>query len=124
VARLSAIAKLEDVTPHTLRHMFGSIAADLGFLELTIAAMLGHASQTGTQGYVHVDEALRIAGCRTSEVIAKGLERGATRGREFAGGGLTISVSTCRHRTMQRYERRNAQSGSMNGMSQYAPLIS
>ena len=79
LARLSAIAKLENVTPHTRRHTFGSVAGDLGFSELTIAAMLGHASQTVTQGYVHVDEALRLAVSRTSEEIAKALKRGASR---------------------------------------------
>lgn len=82
LARLSVIAKLEDVTPHTLRHTFGSVAGDLGFSELTIAAMLGHASQTVTQGYVHVDEALRLAVSRTSEEIAKALKRGAARTAE------------------------------------------
>jgi integrase len=33
-----------DVTAHTLRHTFGSIAGELGYSELTIAAMLGHAA--------------------------------------------------------------------------------
>ncbi|HMU21807.1 MAG TPA: integrase, partial [Sphingorhabdus sp.] len=66
-------------TPHTLRHTFGSVAGDLGFSELTIAAMLGHAAQTVTQGYIHVDEALRLAVARTSEEIAAILNRGAMR---------------------------------------------
>lgn len=79
LARLSAIAKIEEITPHTLRHTFGSVAGDLGFSELTIAAMLGHASQTVTQGYVHVDEALRLAVSRTSAEISKVLELGAER---------------------------------------------
>jgi integrase len=79
LARLCAIAKIADVTPHTLRHTFGSVAGDLGFSELTIAAMLGHAAQTVTQGYIHVDEALRLAVARTSEEIATMLNRGADR---------------------------------------------
>jgi hypothetical protein len=37
-----SVARLEDVTLHTLRHTFASIAGDLGFSELTIAALLGH----------------------------------------------------------------------------------
>jgi len=32
--RVCAMAKLEDVTPHTLRHTFASVAAELGFSEL------------------------------------------------------------------------------------------
>ena len=34
--------KLSDVTPHVLRHSFASIANDLGFTEVTIAALVGH----------------------------------------------------------------------------------
>lgn len=79
LGRLCAIAKIADVTPHTLRHTFGSVAGDLGFSELTIAAMLGHAAQTVTQGYIHVDEALRLAVARTSEEIITILNRGADR---------------------------------------------
>ena len=43
--RVCAMAQLKDVTPHTLRHTFASVAADMGFSELTIAALLGHASR-------------------------------------------------------------------------------
>ena len=39
--RICERAKLADVTPHTLRHTFASLAGDLGFSELTIAALLG-----------------------------------------------------------------------------------
>ena len=70
LARLCAIAKIEGVTPHTLRHTFGSVAGDLGFSELTIAALLGHATHGVTQGYVHIDEALKLAVSRTCEEIA------------------------------------------------------
>ena len=81
LGRLCAIAQIANATPHTLRHTFGSVAGDLGFSELTIAAMLGHAAQTVTQGYIHVDEALRLAVARTSEEIAAILGRGASRAR-------------------------------------------
>ena len=66
-------------TPHTLRHTFGSIAGELGFSELTIRAMLGHASQNVTQDYIHIDEALKLAVQRTSDEIARLLEVGAAR---------------------------------------------
>jgi integrase len=75
--RLCAIVGITDVTPHTLRHTFGSVAGDLGFSELTIAAMLGHAPQSVTQGYVHIDEALKFAVTQTSSTIAELLEQGA-----------------------------------------------
>ena len=70
LARLCGSAKIGGVTPHTLRHTFGSVAGDLGFSELTIAALLGHASRSVTQGYVHIDEALKLAATRTCEEIA------------------------------------------------------
>jgi integrase len=37
--RLCLTAKLEDVTPHVLRHTFASVAGDMGFSELTIAGL-------------------------------------------------------------------------------------
>jgi len=70
LARLCTAAKIEGVTPHTLRHTFGSVAGDLGFSELTIAALLGHAARGVTQGYVHIDEALKLAATRTCEEIS------------------------------------------------------
>jgi integrase len=68
--RVCAAARLIDVTPHTLRHTFASIAGELGFSELTIAALLGHAARGVTQRYVHIDEALRMAADRIAGEIA------------------------------------------------------
>jgi integrase len=76
LARLCATAKIEGITPHTLRHTFGSVAGDLGFSELTIAALLGHAARGVTQGYVHIDEALKLAATRTCDEIASLLASG------------------------------------------------
>ncbi len=70
VERLKRLAKLEDVTPHVFRHTFGSVAGDLGYSELTIAAMLGHGKRGVTQGYIHVDELLRSAVETVSQRIA------------------------------------------------------
>ena len=61
IHRLCHLAGLADVTLHTLRHSFASIAADLGYSELTIAGLLGHASIGITQRYVHLDKALVVA---------------------------------------------------------------
>ncbi|MFG1304825.1 site-specific integrase [Xanthobacter autotrophicus] len=68
--RVCARARLEDVTPHTLRHTFASAAGDRGFSELTIAALLGHASRGVTQRYIHIDEALRLAADRVADEMA------------------------------------------------------
>lgn len=68
--RLCADAGLKDVTPHTLRHTFASVAGDLGFSELTIKALLGHAARGVTQRYVHIDEAVRMAADRVAGEIA------------------------------------------------------
>lgn len=77
--RVCDLAGIEGVTPHTLRHTFGSVAGDLGFSELTIRAMLGHASQNVTQDYVHIDEALKLAVRRTSDEIERLLASGAAK---------------------------------------------
>jgi integrase len=67
-------AGLEDVSPHTLRHTFGSIAAELGFSEITIAGLLGHTSRGVTQRYSHVpDTALLVAADRIASRIAAAL---------------------------------------------------
>ena len=50
-----------DLTPHTLRHSAASIAADLGFSEATIAALLGHKGRTTTSRYTHAADAALLA---------------------------------------------------------------
>jgi integrase len=56
------IAKLgnlpADLTPHVLRHSFASLAADLGYSEPTIAALVGHKGLTITSRYVHSADAV------------------------------------------------------------------
>jgi integrase len=74
--RVCARAGLENVTPHTLRHTFASIAASLGFSELTISGLLGHGPRGVTQRYVHLDVALVIAADQVSAEIARLLEGG------------------------------------------------
>jgi len=52
-------SSLPDVTPHVLRHSF---ANDLGFTEVTIAALVGHAKGSVTSKYIHtLDSALIMA---------------------------------------------------------------
>ena len=50
-----------DVTPHVLRHSFASVAADLGFSELTIAALIGHRGGSITSRYTHQADAVLLA---------------------------------------------------------------
>jgi integrase len=50
-----------DVTPHVLRHSFASLAADLGYSEPTIAALIGHKGRTITSRYVHSADAVLLA---------------------------------------------------------------
>ncbi len=79
--RVCALAGLADVTPHTLRHTYASVAGDLGFSELTIAALLGHAARGVTQRYVHIDQALRMAADRVAQEITVILDGDARSGR-------------------------------------------
>ncbi|MEI9986127.1 MAG: tyrosine-type recombinase/integrase [Aliidongia sp.] len=64
-------ARLADITPHTLRHTFASLAGDLGFSELTIAALLGHSARGVTQRYIHIDEALRMTADRVAAEMGR-----------------------------------------------------
>jgi integrase len=69
--RIVGTANLPGFTPHGLRHAFASVAADLGFAEPTIAAMLGHGAHSVTGRYLHhLDSALVGAADKVSGEIA------------------------------------------------------
>jgi integrase len=72
------IAKLgglpADITPHVLRHSLISLAADLGYSEPTIAALVGHKGRSITSRYVHSADAVLLAAAdavanKTSELM-------------------------------------------------------
>jgi integrase len=74
------IAKLgglpADVTPHVLRHSYASLAADLGYSEPTIAALVGHKGHSVTSRYMHVADAVLLAAAdavasRTAELLGE-----------------------------------------------------
>jgi integrase len=65
VAKRAALPS--DVTPHVLRHSYASIAADLGFSELTIAALLGHKKASATSKYTHHADAVLL---QAADVVA------------------------------------------------------
>jgi integrase len=76
-ARIANAAGLPpDITPHTLRHSFASVAADLGYSDLTIGALLGHSKVTVTSRYAHHADAVllqaadRVAG-RIAELLGE-----------------------------------------------------
>ena len=77
--RICARAGLDEVTPHTLRHSFASMAAAQGFSELTISGLLGHAPRGVTQRYIHLDTALIIAADQVAAEIARLLDGGELR---------------------------------------------
>ena len=57
--------------PHVLRHSFASIANDLGFTEITIAALIGDAKGSITGRYIHtLDTALLMAADNISGYIS------------------------------------------------------
>jgi len=73
-----ALAELPaDVTPHVLRHSFASLAADLGYSEPTIGALIGHKGHTITSRYMHAADAVLLAAAdavakRTAELMGEG----------------------------------------------------
>jgi integrase len=73
--RIFKQTSLSGLTPHGLRHAFASVAADLGYAEPTIAALLGHATRTMTARYIHhPDVALIAAADAVSDLIAAALD--------------------------------------------------
>lgn len=60
--RILSLAGLPaDVTPHVLRHSFASLAADLGYSEPTIGALIGHKGHSITSRYMHTADAVLLA---------------------------------------------------------------
>jgi integrase len=58
IARLGEIPP--EITPHTLRHSFASLGADLGYAEATIGALVGHKGHTITSRYIHSADAVLL----------------------------------------------------------------
>lgn len=77
-AYLARVVKAADlpaeVTAHTLRHSFASMAADGGASELTVAALLGHRAGSVTARYVHTADAVLLAAAdRVADAIAEAM---------------------------------------------------
>lgn len=61
IDRIMERAGLSGVTAHVLRHSFASTAADLGYSDSTIGAMIGHAGHGVTSRYIHHLDAVLLA---------------------------------------------------------------
>jgi integrase len=73
--RTAKRAEIEDVTIHGLRHWFASAAAELGYSDIIIGALLGHASRGITGRYATApDPALVAAADRITIALAKTLD--------------------------------------------------
>ena len=88
--KLFADTPLWDVTPHVLRHSFASIANDLGFTEITIAALIGHAKGSVTSKYVHTLDSTLIMAADTVSGYVKALLEGG----EFRRNTYTLDRRT------------------------------
>lgn len=72
--RLRAVAELDDVRLHDLRHSFASMAVSGGASLPIIGALLGHAHSATTQRYAHLsDDPLRAASDSVGSQIAVSL---------------------------------------------------
>jgi integrase len=87
------IAKLgglpADLTPHVARHSFVSLAADLGFSEITIAALVGHTGHSITSRYVHSADTVLLAAadavaCETAARMGEPIETGNVGSKSIA----------------------------------------
>jgi integrase len=76
IAKLGGLPK--DVTPHTLRHSFASVAGDLEYSDATIGALIGHkGGRTTTSRYRHQADAVLLAAAdAVSNRIATLMEKG------------------------------------------------
>jgi integrase len=73
--RVAARAKLKGVTLHGLRHWFASGATELGYSDLIIGALLGHAKKGITGRYATApDPALIAAADKISMALAMALD--------------------------------------------------
>jgi integrase len=75
--RIAKLGELPaDITAHVLRHSFASLAADLGYSELAIAALLGHRAGSVTTRYTHHADSVLLAAAdavanRTAELMGE-----------------------------------------------------
>ncbi len=54
------LGMVADITQHTLRHSYASLAADMGLSDNSIATLLGHARKSVTSRYLHLGDKAAI----------------------------------------------------------------
>ena len=86
---------LSDVTPHVLRHSFASIANDLGFTEVTIAALVGHAKGSVTSKYIHTLDTALIMAADTISGYIQGLLEGIEFKQRRHNGTIVMAKRFC-----------------------------
>lgn len=75
--KLKAMARLEDVRMHDLRHGFASIAVADGSSLYLVGKVLGHSQAATTQRYAHLQlDPVRAVADRTSRKLAGALKGG------------------------------------------------
>lgn len=78
-ARISAKAEVEGVSIHGLRHWFASAGAELGYSDIVIGAIIGHAKKGVTGRYATApDSALVYAADRIAQFLADALDNKKT----------------------------------------------
>lgn len=84
LARVCRKAQLDGVTVHVLRHTFATVATELGYSELTIAGLLGHAVPGVTARYSHLADATLVSAASTVAArIAAVLDGETSEGKEI-----------------------------------------
>jgi site-specific recombinase XerD len=48
----------KEITPHSIRHSYASLSADMGFADHTIARLLGHRQSSITSKYIHIEKSV------------------------------------------------------------------
>ena len=74
--RIFGTGEIPDFSAHVLRHSFASIANDLGFTESTIAALVGHSTNSITSKYIHSLDSVLIMAADTVAGFIKSLVDG------------------------------------------------
>jgi integrase len=76
--RIMARAGLDDVSAHTFRHSYASVAGNLHYSDSTIETLLGHTAGTVTSKYIHRLDSVLIA---AADKVARTIHGYMTRGR-------------------------------------------
>lgn len=96
---------IPDFTAHVLRHSFASLANDLGFTESTVAALVGHSTNSITSKYIHSLDSVLITAADTVAGYVQGLLDGA----EFRQTALACDRAS-RQAALDQFIKQAAQS--------------